>query len=206
MRWTAIALGCGALVLAGCGTDGSTQSVQVDSGQAAVSSEFRVSQAEIADDVALVLSGQGLPPGEPPAGLAGATTERVVQGRLIRSYAEVNGIELTRTQVEQGRAQLATESGGEEALRDLALQNGIPAEAINDVVETQLLLTAIGLSVSGGGDPAVQGEAALGALSEYSAAIDVEVSPRYGTWDDAQLQIVPGSELSTPDSGEQATS
>ena len=63
MRWTAIALGCGALVLAGCGTDGSTQSVQVDSGQAAVSSEFRVSQAEIADDVALVLSGQGLPPG-----------------------------------------------------------------------------------------------------------------------------------------------
>ena len=206
MRWTAIALGCGALVLAGCGTDGSTQSVQVDSGQAAVSSEFRVSQAEIADDVALVLSGQGLPPGEPPAGLAGATTERVVRDRLVSSYAEGNGIELTRTQVEQSLEQLATANGGEEALNDLALQSGIPPQALEEYVRTDLLVTAIGQKLDAAGDEAAQLEAARAALSEYSAAIDVEVSPRYGTWDDAQLQIVPGSALSTPDSGEQATS
>lgn len=206
MRWTAIALGCGALVLAGCGTDGSTQSVQVDSGQAAVSSEFRVSQAEIADDVALVLSGQGLPPGEPPAGLAGATTERVVRDRLVSSYAEGKGIALTRTQVEQSLEQLATANGGEEALNNLALQSGIPPQALEEYVRTELLVTAIGQKLDAAGDEAAQLEAARVALSEYSAAIDVEVSPRYGTWDDAQLQIIPGSELSTPDSGEQATS
>ena len=72
-------------------------------------------------------------------------------------------------------------------------------------MRTELLVTAIGQKLDAAGD-AAQLEAARVALSEYSAAIDVEVSPRYGTWDDAQLQIVPGSAVSTPDSGEQATS
>ena len=43
------------------------------------------------------------------------------------------------------------------------------------------------------------------ALSEYSDAIDVEVSPRYGTWDDAQLSIIPGSSVTEPSVEEQAT-
>jgi hypothetical protein len=204
MRRTAIALGCGVLLLAGCSTDGSAQSVVLDSGQAAVSSDFRVSQAEIADDVSLVLSAQGLPPGEPPAGLAGATAQRVVLNRLIASYAEDNGIALTRTQVEQGLEQLATENGGEQALNDLAVQSGIPPQALEDTVRTNLLVTAIGLKLNASGDAGAQLEAARVALSEYSDAIAVEVSPRYGTWDDAQLQIVPGSSVATPAGGEQA--
>jgi len=67
-------------------------------------------------------------------------------------------------------------------------------------------VTAIGLKLDAAGDAAAQLEAARIALSEYSDAIDVEVAPRYGTWDDAQLQIVPGSAVSTPAAGEQATS
>ena len=74
MRRTAIALSCGVLVLAGCSTNGSAQSVVVDSGQAAVSQDFRIAQSEVADDVSQVLADQGQPPGEPPAGLASATT------------------------------------------------------------------------------------------------------------------------------------
>jgi hypothetical protein len=194
------------LVLAGCSTDGSAQSVLVGSGQAAVSSEFRVAQSEIADDVSLVLSAQGQPPGEPPAGLASATTQRVVLNRLVTSYAEGNGIALTRTQVEQGLEQLATENGGEQALNDLAAQSGIPPQALEDTVRTNLLVTAIGAQLNAAGDAAAQLESARVALSEYSDSIDVTVAPRYGAWDDAQLSIVPGTSLSTPAGGEQATS
>lgn len=206
MRRTAIALGCGVLVLAGCSTDGSVQSsVPIDSGQAAVSSEFRIAQSEVAADVSQVLSGQGQPPGEPPAGLASATTQRLVQNRLIESLAATQGIELTRTQVEQGLEQLATENGGEEALNDLALQSGIPVEALQAVVRTNLLVTAIGEGLNPSGDAQAKSESARVALSEYSAAIDVEVSPRYGTWDDAQLSIIPGSAVTEPSTQEQAT-
>ena len=70
MRRTAIALGVGVMVLAGCSTNGSAQSVAIDSGQAAVSDDFRIAQSEVADDVSQVLSDQGQPPGEPPPGLA----------------------------------------------------------------------------------------------------------------------------------------
>ncbi len=175
-------------------------------GQAAVSLDFRVSQAEVDDGVAQVLTAQGQPPGEPPAGLASATTQRLLINRLVASYAEDQGIELTRTQVEEGLAQLAAENGGQEALNDLAAQSGIPPEDLDDTIRTNLLVTAIGLTVDASGDQNAQLEATLVALAEYSEAIDVQVAPRYGTWDDAQLQIVPGSAVSIPGSGEQATS
>jgi hypothetical protein len=205
MRRTAIALSCGVMVLAGCSTNGSAQSVAVDSGQAAVSQDFRIAQSEVADDVSQVLSDQGQPPGEPPAGLATATTQRLVQNRLIESYAALNGLELTRTQVEQGLAQLATDNGGQEALESLALQSGIPKAALEDFERTQLLLTAIGEKLDPSGDAAAKGEATRVALTEYSAAIDLEVAPRYGTWDDARLSIIPGSPVTTPSVAEQAT-
>jgi hypothetical protein len=205
MRRTAIALSCGVLLLAGCSTDGSAQSVVLDSGQAAVSQDFRVAQSEVASDISLVLSAQGQPTGEPPAGLAGATTERLVLSRLISSYAAENGVELTRTQVQQGLEQLATENGGQQALDDLALQSGIPTQSLEDTVRTNLLVTAIGLKLNAGGDAAAQLESARVALSTYSDAIDVRVSPRYGTWDDAQLSIVPGSSVTEPSAQEQAT-
>jgi hypothetical protein len=205
MRRTAIALSCGVMVLAGCSTNGSAQSVALDSGQAAVSQDFRIAQSEVADDVSQVLSDQGQPPGEPPAGLASATAQRLVQARLIESYAALNGLELTRTQVQQGLEQLATQNGGKEALNNLALQSGIPIGALEDTVRTQLLITAIGERLNPSGDAQAKGESTRVALSEYSDAIDVEVSPRYGTWDDAQLSIVPGSSVTTPSVGEQAT-
>jgi hypothetical protein len=204
MHRTAIALGCGVLVLAGCSNAGSATTVRVDSGQAAVSDEFRIAQSEIADEVSQVLSGLGQPPGEPPSGLASATTQRLVQARLIESYAATQGIELTRTQVEQGLEQLATENGGQEALENLALQSGIPVGALELTVRTNLLVTAIGEKLNPSGDPQAAGESARVALSEFSDAIDVEVSPRYGTWDDARLSIIPGSSVTQPSGGEQA--
>jgi hypothetical protein len=204
MRRTAIALGCGVLVLAGCSTDGAAPSVRIDSGQAAVSSEFRIAQSEVAEQISQVLSGLGQPTGEPPAGWASATTERLVQAELIESYAATRGIELTRTQVEQGLEQLATENGGRQALDSLALQNGIPISGLERTVRTQLLVTAIGEKLNPSGDPQANEAATLAALSEFSDAIDVEVAPRYGTWDDAKLRITPGSSVTTPSGGEQA--
>ena len=205
MRRTVVALGAGVLVLAGCSSTGSGQSVVLNSGQAAVSDAFRVTQQEIADDVGLVLLGLGQPPGEPPAGLAGATTERVVLYRLIDSFAEANGVDVTRTQVEQGLEELAAANGGQEGLNEAALSAGIPVEALERTIRTNLLVTGIGAGINPSGDIAAQLESARVALSEYSESIDVAVAPRYGTWDDQTLAIIPGSSLTESSGQEQAT-
>ena len=72
MRRTAIALGVGVMVLAGCSTDGSAQSVAIDSGQAAVSQDFRIAQSEVADDV----SPGALRPGPAPRRAPGRVGQR----------------------------------------------------------------------------------------------------------------------------------
>jgi hypothetical protein len=198
----AVALGCGVLLLAGCSSTGSGTSVVLDSGQAAVSSEFRIAQQEVADSVARIQVGLGQPAGDPPAGLASLTAERLVLNALIGSYALDNGIELTQTQIEDGVAQLAEANGGQDALNQLALQSGVPVEELEDTVATNLIVTEIGSALNTDGDAAAQVESARAALAEYSRVIDVEVAPRYGTWDDDQLAIVPGSDLTEPAAGQ----
>ncbi len=190
-----LALGLGGLLLAGCSASGTSQSRVLDSGQAAVSDDFRISQSEVTESVEAVLSATGQPPGQPPAGLATAIVQRLVQGQVIATFAERNGVAVTTTQVEQGVTELADQNGGMDALTELALQSGIPSDSIDDTVRTNLLVAGIGATLDPAGDSASQLEATGTALSEFSDATNVAVAPRYGTWDNAQLGIATGSSV-----------
>lgn len=205
MRARAIGLVCAALLLTGCSTAASGESMLVDSGQAAVSSEFRISQQEVAASVGLFMDARGEAPGEPPPGLASLTTERKVLESLIASYAEREGLEVTQAQVEDSLAQWAEQNGGSAALAQLALESGIPSQELQTTVRTNLLIAAIGSATPDAEDVAAQLEAARVALAAYSEEIGVAVAPRYGTWDDQELGIIPGSPLSEPAAPEQAT-
>jgi len=181
------ALGLSVLALAGCSVG--------ESGQAAVSDEFAITQAEVDAQVRAVLEQVGQPPGRPPGGLALATTQRLVQDALFAAKADELGISITDAQVQQGRAAFAEQYGGEEGLVQAAGQSGIPAGALDAFVRTNLAFTAISEALGArAGDQSV----GMAALSELSEAIDVRVAPRYGTWDDAALQIVPGSTVVAP--------
>lgn len=182
-----LAVGVGVVVLGGCSASGA--------GQAAVSREFRISQATVDEQVSAVLDGLGEPPGQPPAGLAPAVTQRLVQNALVLAKSEDLGIELTPAQLEKGTEDLATSTGGREALVQAALQAGIPEAALGETVRTQLLLTLIGEREAGTSDTTVAQQAAQQSLVVYSEALDVQVAPRYGTWDDTNLGITTGSSV-----------
>jgi hypothetical protein len=185
----AAALGAAVLALTGCSG--------LDAGEAAVSDEFRVSQAEVDAEVRLALESVGQPTGQPPAGLASATTQRLVQDALFAAKAQELGVQVTPGDVEQGVAALAAQNGGQPALEDLARQSGLAPESIPDFVRTSLYFQGIATKLDPSGDATSQRDAARAALAEYSAQIDVQVAPRYGTWDDTQLSIVPGSAVVT---------
>lgn len=182
-------VGLSALLLSGC----SATQGPVGSGEAAVSEAFTISQAQVADDVAAVLAAMGRPPAEPSAEMTLANVQRMVQSEVIEGAAASLGVSVSTAAVQQAVAQLAEQSGGVDALSQLAVQAYIPPEAIEDVVRTNLLAEAIGAAVVGGdesGDPQL---GAQQAIVGYSQSIDVEVAPRYGTWDDTTLTIAPGS-------------
>ena len=166
MRRRAIALSCGVLALAGCGSSGPTTSPAMESGQAAVSEVFRISQAEVGEDVGLVLTGLGRPTGEPPAGLASVTTARLVLNRLIEGYAQGAGLEPTQAEVEAGLEALVSQTGGQDALNSLALAERHPAaRRSRTTVRTNLLVEQIGRQLNAAGDSAAQVDAARVALT-----------------------------------------
>ena len=191
MRRRVLAAAAGVLALSGC-------SATADSMQAAVSDEFTVSQAQVADQVSDVLTGLGRPSGQPPAGLATQVTQRLVQDGLAAAKADDLGITLSQGEVERGVSDLTASAGGQQALDTAALQAGIPVDRIVDTVRTQLLFAKIGQQLVGGSDTTAQQSAAAAELSSYSDAIDIRVAPRYGTWDDATLTITAGSSVVSP--------
>lgn len=191
-------IGLGVMVLSGCGAGTHAAST---GGVAASSDAFEITQRQVDDQVTAVLDATGQAPGDPPAGLAMATVQRMVQGELIDSGAAELGVLLTDTQVKEGLDQLAEDNGGVEALTQAALQAGIPASELTAVVRTNLLAAAIGRELDGEGTSDAQLAATTKALAAYSQRIDVEVAPRYGTWDDATLSITPGSTVSSPAPG-----
>jgi parvulin-like peptidyl-prolyl isomerase len=185
------------LLLSGCSA--------VGSGQAAISEEFQVSQADVDAEVRAALEGLGQPPGEPPSGWALATTQRLVRDALVQAKAADLGVQVTQAEIEQGVAGFAASYGGLEALEQAALQSGIPVEALDDFVRSALLVEEIGQVLEPSADAAAQQAATSAELAEYSDEIGLEVSPRYGTWNSETLEIVPGSTVAEPADAEPAT-
>ncbi len=180
------ALALGVLVLAGC----NTQEPLTSSGLAADSDAFTVTQSLVADEVAKVQQALGKPESEPDPGLALANVQRLVQDRLIGEGAERLGVTVTQTEVEKGVADLATARGGTEALDQAALQAGVPLDAIETVVRTSLLATAIGEHLAPAGDQSARVQATHDALQALSESTHLAVAPRYGAWDHDTLGIV----------------
>lgn len=185
------AVGIGVLALSGC-------SVATDSMQAAVSDQFTISQGEVDTQVGEVLTGLDRAPGQPPAGLALAVTQRLVQDALAQSRAAQDNLVVTPAEVEQGMTQLAANNGGQAALDQAALQAGIPKSALATTIRTQLLVAKIGQKLDPAGEATAQQAAAAAELAAYSDTIDVRVAPRYGTWNDKSLSIEPGSSVASP--------
>lgn len=191
MRARALAaLGLGLLALGGC-------SVR-DAGQAAVADTFRISQASVDDEVGAVLAGLGQPTGEPPPGLALAVTQRLVLDELFAQSAAEQGLSVTQSAIDRDLASLVTQYGGQQQLEQAALQGGVPARSLDAFVRSNLLFTALAQKADPTGNQEEQRQAGIDQIRRFSEAVDVQVAPRYGTWDDAALQIVPGSAVATP--------
>jgi hypothetical protein len=172
--------------LSGCG---------VNSGQAATSARFNITQTTVDAELRTLLQETEQPPGAPPSGLALATTQRLVTDALFASKAEDLGITLTGAEVEDARADFAEQYGGDGQLVEAAGQAGIPAGSLNAYVRTSLLFTRIGQALLADAEPTQQQDAARQEMQRYSEEIEVSVAPRYGSWQPQALQIDPTSPL-----------
>ena len=194
MTRLAIAAAAAAVALTGC---------SVHPGAAAVVGSDRISQDRV-DEVAAALCAANAPsaaqPGAPALASRGArqgALQVLLDSELSRQFGEREGAEPSNRKVSAALAANAQSIASlPETHRDAF------RAALKEYAEGQLVLIDIGrASLESQGETDVSDDEAIAEGSRlraaYVASIDVEVDPRYGTFDDGSLQPSSGS-LSVP--------
>jgi hypothetical protein len=117
-------------------------------------------------------------------GLTRSTLHTMVLDKVLHQAAADAGVEVTRRDIQTMRAGLEEQAGGREALEQGWLQqySVAPArleESLSTEIEAQKLAKELGADMN-----APEGQAIFWkALSKASKKLDVDLNPRYGTWD-----------------------
>ncbi|MCX4233883.1 SurA N-terminal domain-containing protein [Streptomyces sp. NPDC020707] len=113
-------------------------------------------------------------------GLTRDTLHGMVLDKVLHRAADDAGVSVTRKEIQEARTGLEQQAGGAKALEVSWLQQyGVPPERLDDnlrvQIEAQKLAAALGTDTS---RPDF-----WKALSEASKKLDVDLNPRYGSWD-----------------------
>lgn len=176
-----------AVLLAACANTPAHQ------GAAAVVGDERISVATVEAKVAAVRDASAARPGAAraeQAGLARRTVAELVLDRVLAKALTDRGLTVSATEVAQAREADAKLLGGPDQLAaELLGKQGVPAAGIDDFYRQQLGLQK--LATADGQDPRSAGgdEAIRKALVTAGTALRIEVNPRYGHWDPAQIGL-----------------
>lgn len=192
----AVLAAAAALVLTGCG---------LNLGAAAVVGDTAISGEEVDDAAAALCSAniessaaQGQPAPELPSrGARQGALQLMIDSELTRQFGEHMGVEPNQGQVSQA---LASNAG----ITDLLprARRAAFTEIIRGYAEGELVLLEVGRrSLIESGETAPTDEAAISEgtrlRNRWARSVDIEVDPRYGTFDKGELSPSSGS-LSIP--------
>lgn len=168
-------------------------------GAVAIVGDDRISDRQLNEQVEQVLKAQGRPLDSASDALVATTLDRMVTASLVNQFAEANGIEVTDGELDATLAMYAEANGGQLALENALVEQGVAPEAIPEIIRVNILAQKIGAAADPTGTPESQSQAIFVVITDYSAEIGTTVSPRYGTWDPIGLAVggVP-NDLSVP--------
>jgi hypothetical protein len=176
------ALACAAPLLTACGSDAHPGAAAVVGGQriTVAQLENRVTEVRDAQRAAVTDEAQYAQAIAKTGTLARDVLHGMVLDRVLHRAAEDAHVSVTRKEVQQLRAGLEEQAGGSKGLETAWLQQyGIAPERLDESLRLQLeaqkLAGKLGTDTS---DPAF-----WGALTKASKELDVDLNPRYGTWD-----------------------
>lgn len=192
----AVALLAATPLLTGCSTD-------AHPGDAAVVGDQSISLATVQARVDAVRDAQRDQPNADEliattAALTQQTVNSLVYMQLLEQAAADAGVEVTRRDVQEERANVVANLGGEEQLRQAALmpQGGVPLagdEQIDETIRSQLLFQGLAQRIGADTDPNGQ-QLLIDELTRTAERVGVDVNPRYGEWDARQVMLVAADE------------
>lgn len=181
------ALIAAAPLLAACGTDAHPgtaavvggQRIEVSTVQAKVRDVREAQQAAPQSAQLIKDSGQ----------LGRAKLYDLIVDRVVAKAAEDAGVSVSRKEIQDGRDELVEQSGGEEQLAAMYLQQrGVAPGQVENAVRRDILVGKIATAVGAENSP--EGQQRLNAAFTTAAkSLDIDVNPRYGAWDDTKLEL-----------------
>ncbi|MFF6872164.1 SurA N-terminal domain-containing protein [Streptomyces sp. NPDC012450] len=194
-RRTALAVSAALLaaapLLTACGND-------AHPGAAAVVGGERIDVASLQAQVKDVRDAQAASPES--AQLVAATGDlsrrklnSMIFDRVVEKVARDNGVTASRAELQQTRTAFVRQSGGEDRLAVALLQEqGVAPGQIDGVVRRNVLLNKIAAEV--GADDSPEGQKKLtDVFTAASKDLAIDVNPRFGAWDDAQIRLAAAS-------------
>lgn len=185
------ALLAGAVVvgaLAGCGPD--------QAGAAITYGSDRITDTTVATQAQELADALNIPLDER---VTQATVQRLTTDAIVASAAERLDIKVTQGEVDALIADAVKNNGGKEALEQAALQQGILPSELPNQARTTLVAQRVANIVANGKDQQAQQQAVGDYLIQLSKQLDVQVSPRFGTWNSDRLALGPvPNDLSKP--------
>jgi regulator of replication initiation timing len=176
------AIAAAAPLLTACGNDARPGAAAIVGGQriTVAQLEERVGEVRAAQRAAVQNEAQYQQAIAQTGTLTRDTLHGMVLDRVLHRAARDAGVSVTRKEVQQMRTSLEQQAGGAEALQAAWLQRyGIAPERLDEnlrlQLEAQKLAERLGTDTS---RPAF-----WKALSEASKEMNVDLNPRYGTWD-----------------------
>ena len=168
-------------------------------GAAAVIGDTRIAETALTQQVQAVLKAQGKPLDTPDSALASQTLDRMVKSQLVSILAAQAGVEITQGEIDAQMIEYDAQAGSRSEVERIFLEQGIAPSQIAAIIVLNLQANELGMLLAPNGDPQMQGNAVVKAMTVLSELLDTEVSARYGTWDASTLQLGPvPDDLSAP--------
>lgn len=186
------ALVVAAPLLTACGND-------AHPGAAAVIKGDRISMAQLQSRAGAVRDAQrAAPQGEQMIKQSGqltrATLDGMIRERIVEQAARDAGVGVSRREVQQSRARIEQQAGGRKQLEtSLLRQQAIAPDEIDDRLRMQIRVEKIA-KAERINPQSPQGNQRLNAkLAEVSKAMNIDVNPRYGKWDQRKSTLANSS-------------
>ncbi|MCX4823633.1 SurA N-terminal domain-containing protein [Streptomyces sp. NBC_01142] len=190
-RRTALTVSAALLVaaplLAACGSEAHPGAAAVVGGQRI---EVSTVQAKVADvRAAQERSPQAAQLIKDSGRLGRAKLYDLIVDQVVQKAADDAGVKVSRKDIQDGRAALAQQSGGEDQLAAMYLQQrGVAPDQLDDVVRRDVLVAKLATALGATNSP--EGQQKLNeAFTAAARSLDIDVNPRFGTWDDQKLEL-----------------
>ncbi len=177
-----------ALVLSACSNGPSRN------GLAAIVDGQTISTQSISDQVNQARTDiQALPAADvqtvPSIQMLGAmAVHRIVLNKVLDKALAGQGITISDTDVTAFEQSIFAQYGKESVVAQLMTNNGVPASEIHNFFRTVLIENVLEKKLDPTGDQTSQTKALVQYLGQVSDKLGIEISPRFGKWDNATLQ------------------